>query len=118
MKENKESNSILSNLNKVPAKYWNEICIISYLQRVILIHSFLYYENSTNIISDKSYDEISRYLQRLQIDVSETKLKKTYYYKAFKDFDGNTGFDLLSRITEDQRERIKIIANQIIKQRG
>lgn len=62
------------------------------------------------LITDKRYDEICKgYLEYIkEIDVSEMRL--TDYWNVFKDFDGNTGFDMFSRMELRQRATIARIA--------
>ena len=59
----------------------------------MLVHSCLYYNLNTNIITDKQFDTWARELVTLQkenIDIS----KKVKWAEAFEGFDGHTGFDL------------------------
>lgn len=62
-------------------------------QRQILVHSFLYYQLNTNVISDHEFDKWSKQLYNLMQDNKELA-KQTVYYKGFESFDGSSGFDL------------------------
>lgn len=74
--------------------YWTMRERIEFLQRTVLIHSYLYYEQNTNLISDSSYDELAKQLVELQKGVCLYILQEISYYYVFYDFDGTTDFDL------------------------
>jgi hypothetical protein len=96
--------------------YFTEKLKIDFLQRVILIHSFLYYEKDENIISDKKYDEIARQLVVIQELKTKNWVKQnTQYGYAFYDFDGSTGFDLWERLKRKDRKFISSIAMGVLK---
>lgn len=102
------------NLYKFPV-YWSDKLKIDFLQRVILIHSYLYYELNTNIWSDKHYDEVSKQLTIMQNNFSKNWIKKrTSYGYAFYDFDGTTGFDLFNRLTKKDKKVIVGITSMIL----
>lgn len=77
---------------------------ISVLQRFIIVHSWLYYVLDSPVISDKSFDELCKQYMK---NKNKVKLSKTDYGYMFKDFDGNTGFDLPSRVKEEQKKYIE-----------
>lgn len=91
--------------------YVSNVSKVSWLQRAILIHSCLYYRYNKSIISDEKYDLICKQLSDMQKELTESELKDTEYYQAFYDFDGSTGFHLLSRLDVEQLELIEIIAS-------
>ena len=66
---------------------------IQRLRLQVLVHSCLYYNMNTNIISDKEWDKLAKELVRLQEKYPKTSAE-VVFNKAFKDFDGSTGFDL------------------------
>ena len=93
---------------------WNKYDKISFLQRVILIHSYLYYMKDSPIWSDKKYDEIAKQLAFCQRHLTEYKIVTyTQYGYVFFDYDGTTGFDLFYRLKEIDKQVIIRIANQI-----
>lgn len=94
-------------------KYWTDILKINFLQRVILIHSYLYYETDKVIWSDKKYDEVAKQLVSLQNNYKD--INKTQYGYIFYDYDGTTGFDLYHRLNKKDKEQIKRIALGIVK---
>lgn len=94
---------------------WNKYERISFLQRVILIHSYLYYMLDETIWSDKKYDEISKQLAEMQENVTQVELvNNTDYGYVFFDYDGTTGFDLYYRLNKKDKKRISEIAQFLI----
>lgn len=77
-------------------------------QRQILVHSFLYYQLNTNLITDHTYDQWSKELAKLMKDHAE-EAKKTVYYNDFKDFDGSSGYDLPYSNPEVQSTAYKLL---------
>lgn len=66
-------------------------------QRQILVHSYIYYEANSNIISDMTFTKWSQELYELQRDYPDIA-KETEYYEAYQGFDGASGFDLPYRM--------------------
>lgn len=94
--------------------YWTETEKISFLQRVILIHSYLYYEKDSPVWTDKQYDEVEKQLAEMQKPKTVIWIQnKTQYGYAFYDFDGTTGFLLWGRLKKKDKEQIAGIANSI-----
>lgn len=80
---------------------------IDFLQRFIILHSYIYYELNNNIISDKKYDEKSKELVRYKNKYPEL-WKNSMYYKQFGDeYNGATGFTLYHDLDEHQKEIIR-----------
>ena len=90
---------------KLP-KNWSTVDKLNHIERRVLIHSYLYYEMNENIISDDEYNKMSRLLAKKVQQYKDTKLKKTMYGYVFKDFEGSTGFDLLYKLTKEDRDYI------------
>lgn len=70
-----------------------ELPIAELIQRrrlQILIHSKLYYDMDTNLITDKQFDEWGKELVQLQRD-NPNIAKRICFAEAFKDWDGSTG---------------------------
>ena len=83
-----------------PSIYWSDITKVNYLQRKILICSITYYRLNSSCLPDFEYDSISKQLVEMQKALEEKDLKKTRYYYVFKDFEGSTGFDLISKLNK------------------
>lgn len=57
----------------------------------MLVHSYLYYELGTNIVSDHQWQDWANELTQLQAEYTEPL---GFYDKEFADWDGTTGFHL------------------------
>lgn len=96
--------------------YWTDKLKIDFLQRVILIHSYLYYEKDNSIWTDKQYDEVSKQLVALQMKHIVPWIENnTQYGYVFYDFDGTTGFDLWSRLKQKDKQMVAGIAERIAR---
>lgn len=98
----KPADQTITYINEVAAK-------IQQRRYQILVHSLLYYELNTNLISDHKWSEWSMELVQLQSQYPEVA-NQVIFADAFKTFDGNTGFDLPYR-----DEQIVNIAHRILR---
>jgi hypothetical protein len=77
-----------------PGQYTDEeLPIAELIQRrrlQMLIHSKLYYDMDTNLITDRQFDEWGRELVQLQRDNPDIA-KRICFAEAFKDWDASTG---------------------------
>lgn len=77
-----------------PGQYTDEeLPIAELIQRrrlQILIHSKLYYDMNTNLITNRQFDEWGRELVQLQRDNPDIA-KRICFAEAFKDWDASTG---------------------------
>lgn len=96
---------------------WSTISKVSHLQRRVLIYSIAYYEYSESIVSDMVYDAISKQLVQMQREFPEEATQSTYWY-AMKDFEGSTGFDLVGKLTNKDREWLRKLTQFIMKLGG
>ncbi len=88
---------------------------IDYLQRYIILHSYIYYELNNNIISDKKYDEKAKELTRYKNEYPEL-WKQSMYYKQFgDDYNGATGFTLYHDLDEHQKEIIRSLVPRSLR---
>lgn len=100
-------------LDKMPFIYWSPATTMSYLQRQIIVYSIMYYQMSQSCVSDRYYDAVSKQLCGLQKQYPE-QFKQTEYYYAMYDFDGTTGFDISSRLTKSDLDKLTRIANTVL----
>lgn len=73
----------------------------------------MYYANNESCVDDKYYDGISQQLVALQKVATKVEFERSTYYYAMHDFDGSTGFDIPSRLSEEDREYLGQIANYV-----
>lgn len=90
---------------------WDLKTQIDFLQRKIAINAIIYYEYNTNLMSDKDYDELSKQLVQLQSQSSD--IMSTQYGYCFYDFDGTTGFDIFSRLNQQDKNYLCHIAGNL-----
>ena len=101
--------------SKMPCIYWSDSTKISYLQRRIIVYSIMYYEQNESCVSDQYYDSISHQLVELQRTCDPEEFRRSTYYYAMYDFDGSTGFDIPSRLTQYDFEYLSDIASHAYK---
>lgn len=95
--------------------YWTGIMKIEYLQSVVVINSFLYYENDKNVMSDREFDKVAKKLCKMQRRYSQDWIKQyTKFGYCMHDFDGNSGFDLWDRLTDKDKEKVKFIVKDVL----
>lgn len=83
---------------------------INWLQRFIILHSYIYYELNDNAISDRYYDMRSKELTEMK-EAHPDLWKTSEYYKQFGDeYNGSTGFSLYHALSEEQKEIIQVLA--------
>lgn len=86
--------------------YWEPIDKINMLQRWILVHSYIYYELNSSVVSDHMYDNNCNLLVQMKKDYPKA-FKKSRYFPAFSQFDGSTGFDLISKLPKKEKDIIE-----------
>lgn len=84
---------------------------INFLQRLIIVHSYIYYELDDNVISDKEYDARARELVKYKNEYPELWLSSEYYKQFGDDYNGATGFTLYHDLNEKQKTIIRSIAS-------
>lgn len=94
--------------------YWSNKLKIAQLQRWVLVHSILYYEMSTSIVSDKAFDANAQQLVQMQNEFPDDA-KATQYWYVFNDFDGSTGFDLPGRLKRKDKKYLVEIAQNVLR---
>lgn len=93
--------------------YWSNRMKISYLQRRIIVYSLQYYELNKTVVSDSFFDSVCKQLLDLKKADTDAYRASEYYY-AFKDFDGNTGFDLCDKLKESDKVYLTKIAVHVL----
>lgn len=101
--------------DRMPCIYWSDITKASYIQRYIIVHSILYYQMNVNVISDSQFDDVSKQLLGFRSKMGETEYQKTEYFYCFKDFDANTGFYLYDALNENDRRRLVLLAQNVLR---
>ena len=80
---------------------------IDFLQRFIILHSYIYYELDNNYISDMEYDKKSKELVQYKNEYPDL-WKNSMYYKQFgDDYNGATGFTLYHDLDDEQKKIIR-----------
>ena len=95
---------------------WTTVDKLNYLQRMILIHSYIYYELNENVISDDRYNKIARLLnKKVQRYKDSSLMKKTMYGYVFNDFtEGSSGFNLIGKLKKKDKRWIDMLARQTL----
>ncbi len=87
---------------------------IDFLQRFIILHSYIYYELNGSVISDKKYDEKAKELVKYKNEYPDL-WKRSMYYKQFgDDYNGATGFTLYHDLNDHQKRIIKSLVPKSI----
>ena len=88
---------------------------IDFLQRYIIVHSYIYYECNNNIISDKKYDEKAKELMRLKNEYPDLWESSMYYQQFGDDYNGATGFTLYHDLDDHQKEIIQSLVPKSVR---
>lgn len=88
---------------------------LDWLCRKIIIHSIIYYDYDTNIISDQDYDKLARRLEKLVND-NRDSISNCYYYECLKDYTAATGFDLKNRLEDKHIKYLEHLAGMFLEQ--
>ena len=88
---------------------------IDFLQRFIIVHSYIYYELNNNVITDKFYDAKSKELTQLKNEYPELWESSQYYQQFGDDYNGATGFTLYHALDEKEQKRIRAIALSVLR---
>lgn len=83
---------------------------INRLQRIIIVHSFLYYELDFNIVSDKEYDDMCKKLVKYKNDYPELWTLSEYHKQFGDEYNGCTGYTLYHDLDKHQKSIIESIA--------
>lgn len=89
---------------------------IELLQRWIIVHSIIYYELNQSIVTDSQFDNNCNQLVELMRKYPKLINKSKYSY-CFYDFDGSTGFHLVSRLNIDDYSKLFLDAYRLCERR-
>lgn len=84
---------------------------INWLQRRIIVYSYIYYECNQNLVSDREYDAKSKELVALKETYPDLWKTSEYYSQFGDDYNGATGFTLYHSLSEYQKKIIRSIAS-------
>lgn len=87
---------------------------INFLQRGIIVHSYLYYELDSSIIPDREFDKKSRELVSLKNTYPDLWKTSEYYYIFGDEYTGATGYHLYHGLSKQQQELIRAIADILL----
>lgn len=87
---------------------------IDFLQRGVIVHSYLYYELDSSIISDKEFDKKTKELVILKNTYPDLWKTSEYYYIFGDEYTGATGFHLYHGLTRPKQEIIRAIADILL----
>ena len=88
---------------------------IDFLQRYIIVHSYIYYEMDENLISDRDYDAAAKKLVQLKTDYPLLWINSEYHKQFGDDYNGSTGFTLYHELSDRQKEIIQSIIHNIFR---
>lgn len=83
---------------------------IDRLQRIIILHSYIYYHLDDNVLTDFEYDSKAHRLAAYKQEYPELWKSSKYYEQFGDDYDGSTGFGLYDRLDPEQQKIIRHIA--------
>lgn len=78
------------------------------------MHSYLYYELDSSIISDQAFDKKTRELVSFKNTYPDLWKTSEYYYVFGDDYTGATGFHLYHGLTKPKQEIIRAIADILL----
>ena len=96
---------------------WSTVDKLNRIQRMVLLHSIIYYDLNESVITDDYYNKLTRLLAKKVTQYKDKPVfKKTMYAYVFKDYtDGSTGFDLAHKLKKKDYEYLYTMATHIIK---
>lgn len=77
------------------------------LARWLIVHSIIYYELDTSIVSDAKWDSNAKQYLEMSKGCSEEELTNTRWYYIMHDFDGSTGFYFYKRLNKKDKRLLK-----------
>jgi len=93
---------------------WDNATKLSFLQRRVIVYSIQYYMMDATVISDQQYDACARQLEALTKECTQEEREKSRYWYCMSNFTAATGFDLYSKLTDEDREYLSHIADIVL----
>lgn len=93
---------------------WDNATKLSFLQRRVIVYSIQYYMMDATVISDQQYDACARQLEALMKECTPEECEKSRYWYCMSNFTAATGFDLYSKLTDEDREHLSHIADIVL----
>lgn len=93
---------------------WDNVTKLSFLQRRVIVYSIQYYMMNATVISDQQYDACARQLETLMNECTQEECEKSRYWYCMSNFTAATGFDLYSKLTDEDREYLSHIADIVL----
>ena len=94
--------------------YFTNLEKINLLCRWILVHSIIYYDFNTNIISDHMFDANCKQLVNI-ISKNKEIFKQSPYYYFMYDFNSSTGMHLSGKLNLKDSKKYNDIAERQIR---
>ena len=95
---------------------WTTVDKLNRLQRMILLHSIIYYDMNESVVSDDYYNKLARLLAKKTLQYKDKSVfKKTMYWYVFEDYeDGSTGFNLAKKLKRKDYKYLYTLASHIV----
>lgn len=93
---------------------WDNTTKLSFLQRRVIVYSIQYYMMNATVISDQQYDACARQLEALMKECTQEECEKSRYWYCMRNFTSATGFDLYSKLTDEDRKYLSHIADIVL----
>lgn len=91
---------------------------IDWLQRYIILHSYIYYELDNNLVEDRVYDLKAKELVKLKNENPDLWRSSEYYQQFGDDYNGATGFTLYHDLNDRQKEIIRSLVPRGLRKKG
>lgn len=95
------------------SSYWPIVTKIELMQRMVIVHSIIYYELDSSVVSDVKYDKLARKLAKMK-DTYPEEWRRSQYFYCMRDFSSSTGFDLFGRLNEHDKKYLLSMANTVL----
>lgn len=94
--------------------YWDAKTKIELLSKWIIVHSILYYELDSPLVSDQEFDKNARQLVEM-VNQNKEEFKSSKWYYVLKDFDATTGFHIYGKLKKSDQGKLYCFAKYLIE---